>query len=158
MAEYLDKTGLKYFWGKIKDKMPGPLQAYPVGSVYISISSNFNPNTSFGGRWERFGQGRTLIGEGTGNDGGTSMNFTAGSTGGEYTHRLTVAEMPSHHHSRGTYASSVEATGYGLVSGQVAFADRVIVSGRGNTGDEGGDGFHNNIQPYITVYFWKRIA
>ena len=158
MAEYLDKAGLKYFWGKIKSKIPGPLQAYPVGSVYTSISSNFNPNTSFGGTWERFGQGRTLIGEGTGNDGSTSMNFTAGSTGGEYKHKLTIEEMPSHHHQRGTYVSSIEATGYGLASGQVAFADRVIVSGIDDTGDTGGDGFHNNIQPYITVYFWKRIA
>ena len=158
MAKYLDQTGLKYFWGKIKAKMPGPLQAYPVGSVYISISSNFNPNTSFGGTWERFGQGRTLVGEGTGNDGSTSMNFTAGSTGGEYKHKLTIAEMPLHHHSRGTYVSSIEAKGYGLASGQVAFADRVMVSGRDDTGNAGGDGFHNNIQPYITVYFWKRIA
>ena len=41
MANYLDQNGLRYFWGKIKAKMPGPLQAYPVGSVYISISSNF---------------------------------------------------------------------------------------------------------------------
>ena len=35
---------------------------------------------------EQFGQGRTLIGQGTGNDGSTSMSFTANSTGGSYKH------------------------------------------------------------------------
>lgn len=35
---------------------------YPVGSVYISLNASFNPNTSFGGSWDRFGQGRCLWG------------------------------------------------------------------------------------------------
>ena len=61
MAKYLDQTGLKYFWGKIKAKMPGPLQAYPVGSIYMSISSSFNPNTSFGGTCSKNPEGHTLI-------------------------------------------------------------------------------------------------
>lgn len=157
MAKYLDQTGLKYFWGKIKAKMPGPLQAYPVGSVYISISSNFNPNTSFGGTWERFGQGRTLIGEGTGNDGSTSMSFTANSTGGEYKHKLTVEEMPSHKHRQHVAASTGNESGY----------QRYDFNGEGNanlydamhdTRSQGGDTPHNNVQPYITVYFWKRTA
>lgn len=152
MAEFLDKTGLTYFWGKIKTKIPGPLQAYPVGSVYISISSNFNPNTSFGGTWERFGQGRTLIGEGTGNDGSTSMSFTAGSTGGEYKHKLTVDEMPKHHHYISGYSSAFGTNYYyNLVGGTNNYGSK-------NTSDNGGDEPHNNIQPYITVYFWKRTA
>jgi hypothetical protein len=153
MAKYLDQTGLKYFWGKIKDKMPGPLQAYPVGSVYISISYNFNPNTSFGGTWERFGQGRTLIGEGTGDDGSTSMSFTAGSTGGEYKHKLTVDEIPSHSHKY-----------YSPVVQRVATSSSGSTYGNYNkdylirTDYVGGDGYHNNVQPYVTVYFWKRTA
>lgn len=156
MAEYLDKTGLKYFWGKIKAKMPGPLQAYPVGSVYISISSNFNPNTSFGGKWERFGQGRTLIGEGTGNDGSTSMTFTANSTGGEYKHKLTVKEMPSHTHrlqffgGQGTQPYDPYGVGRPMLQGPSPYGQDIDSTG--------GDGSHNNIQPYITVYFWKRTA
>lgn len=152
MAKYLDQNGLKYFWGKIKAKMPGPLQAYPVGSVYISISSNFNPNTSFGGTWERFGQGRTLIGEGTGNDGSTSMTFTANSTGGEYKHKLTVDEMPSHDHYISGYSSAFGTSYYyNLIGGVNNYGSK-------STGKNGGDASHNNIQPYITVYFWKRKA
>lgn len=80
------------------------------------------------------------------------MSFTANNTGGEYKHKLTIKEMPSHTHSvtlahgsvdpcRGlSYASSIAGT----------FSDRV-----NNTG--GGD-FHNNIQPYIVTYMWKRTA
>lgn len=138
MAKYLDQTGLKYFWGKIKAKMPGPLQAYPVGSVYISISSNFNPNTSFGGTWARFGQGRTLIGEGTGNDGTISKTFTANSTGGEYNHSLSRNEIGYIY--------------YGALLNE--------------NGDQMGVHDHDKnmkvkislLQPYITVYFWKRTA
>ena len=56
---------------------------YPVGSIYISTSAT-NPGSFLGGTWQQYGQGRTLIGAGTGNDGSTSMSFTAGSTGGKY--------------------------------------------------------------------------
>lgn len=148
MAKYLDQNGLKYFWGKIKAKIPGPLQAYPVGSVYISISSNFNPNTSFGGTWERFGQGRTLIGEGTGNDGDTSMSFTANSTGGEYKHKLTLKELPS----------SVWNSASGQQTGGLKQAFNIGSQSGANTRATNFDQPHNNIQPYITVYFWKRTA
>ena len=153
MANYLDQNGLRYFWGKIKAKMPGPLQAYPVGSVYISISSNFNPNTSFGGTWERFGQGRTLIGEGTGNDGSTSMSFTANSTGGEYKHKITLKELPN----AIWHSKSGEQTG-GL---KQAFMQVSTSTGGGSGINTLGTNFdqpHNNIQPYITVYFWKRTV
>lgn len=148
MAKYLDQTGLTYFWGKIKARMPGLLQAYPVGSVYISISSNFNPNTSFGGTWERFGQGRTLIGEGTGNDGSTSMSFTANSTGGEYKHKLTLKELPS----------SVWNSDSGQQTGGLKQAFNLGSQSGANTRATNFDQPHNNIQPYITVYFWKRTA
>lgn len=138
MAEYLDKTGLKYFWGKIKAKIPGPLQAYPVGSVYISISSNFNPNKSFGGTWARFGQGRTLIGEGTGNDGTTSKTFTANSTGGEYTHSLSRDEIGYIY-----YGALLNKNG-----DQMGVHDH----------DKNMKAKISLLQPYITVYFWERTA
>lgn len=86
------------------------------------------------------------------------MSFTANSSGGEYKHQLSIDEMPSHNHSRGTYLCSHEASGYGLTRGSVGFADRVIVSGSDNTGNKGGNGRHNNVQPYITVFFWRRTA
>lgn len=75
---------------------------------------------------------------------------------GEKTHTLTVNEMPSHNHrnSRGVMVSSpgakdVPDTSWGTGS---RFAVGV------NTDSTGGGRAHNNIQPSITVYFWKRVA
>lgn len=33
---------------------------YPVGSVYITINSDIDPNTTFGGTWELLQDGRFL--------------------------------------------------------------------------------------------------
>ena len=72
---------------------------YPVGSIYLSTTDT-NPGTYLGGTWESYGQGRTLVGAGEGTDtNGTRQSFLAETTGGEYTHTLGIAEMPSHNHS-----------------------------------------------------------
>lgn len=77
--------------------------SFPVGAVYISVNST-NPSTLFGGVWEEFAQGRTLIGTGT-----SDISFTAGTTGGESNHILSEIEMPSHTHTQNahTHANSV---------------------------------------------------
>ena len=81
------------------------------------------------------------------------MSFSANSTVGEYKHQLSVEEIPSHNHSRRTYLCGYEASGYGLVKGSVGFCDCVMVSGSGDTSNKGGNGRHNNVQSYITVFF-----
>lgn len=124
---------------------------YPVGSIYISTAGT-NPGTFLGGTWTAFATGRTLVGIDT-ND--TDFD-TSEETGGEKTHTLTVNEMPSHNHavyyvSRRTVASSgSNAWDYdpGSTSGNTA----------SNILNTGGDQAHNNLQPYITVYMWKRTA
>lgn len=58
---------------------------WPVGSVYLNVNGT-NPGTFLGGTWVQFGQGRCLVGVGTGNDGSNSMSFTSLSTGGLYNH------------------------------------------------------------------------
>ena len=128
---------------------------FPVGAVYITYN-NVNPGTFLGGTWERFGQGRTLIGEGTGNDGSTSMTFTTNNAGGEYSHKLTVNEMPSHDHK-------LYARGGPTAQTNSPFAEnRPIIQGSNyygfNVSSAGGDTSHNNVQPYIVVYFWRRTA
>ena len=79
-------------------------------------------------------------------------DFTAAATGGEFNHTLTEAEMPAHtHNSQGVY-SGVAGSAAGInwhTSREARDQAPVTLS----TGD---DGSHNNLQPYIVVYFWKR--
>lgn len=147
-------------WDKLVNSIKSAM--YPVGSVYITYN-NVNPGTFLGGTWERFGQGRTLVGEGTGNDGSTSMSFTANSTGGEYKHKLTVDEIPNHKHAvyiqNTTSNPQVNAPQWtvALPNSWKQYASDTKLFGP-STGNAGGDASHNNIQPYITVYFWKRTV
>jgi hypothetical protein len=126
---------------------------YPVGSVYITADKN-NPGNFIGGTWEQFGQGRTLIGEGTGNDGSTSMSFTANSVGGEYKHILVISEIPRHTHGLALFDDSGSQEFYSNAlsskwSKSYKEYDNPVYG-------EGGNKPHNNIQPYTTVYFWMR--
>ena len=120
---------------------------YPVGTVYTNVSNSTNPGTLLGfGTWEALA-GRVLVGK------AASGTFgTAGATGGEETHVLTITEMPSHHHDNGIDFGSGGGSKYGGL-------DRIGDSPNNcNTSDTGGGGAHNNLQPYIVVYMWKRTA
>ena len=129
-------------WNKLVNSIKSAM--YPVGSVYITYN-NVNPGTFLGGTWERFGQGRTLVGEGTGNDGSTSMSFTANSTGGKYysdvlnssdkQYGLRKNDGPTYYTERTIVRSSDVGNGSGERSAKVSL-----------------------VQPYITVHFWKRTA
>lgn len=62
---------------------------YPIGSIYMSVN-NLNPSEVFGGTWEQI-KDKFLLSSGD--------NYDLGDTGGEATHTLTAAELPSHNHS-----------------------------------------------------------
>lgn len=66
---------------------------YPIGSIYISLK-NDNPSRTLGGKWKRCAYGRFLMGV----DETKEPYKTSRLTGGEYEHRLTIAEMPGHNH------------------------------------------------------------
>ena len=69
---------------------------YPVGAVYISVSST-NPESIWAGTsWSAFGAGRTLVGI---NSGDSDFDVSE-ETGGAKTHTLTTAQLPSHTHNQ----------------------------------------------------------
>lgn len=123
---------------------------YPIGSVYISLNET-NPGTYLKGTWEQFGQGRTLIGVGIGNDGINTQVFEVNATGGEYKHKLVIDEIPSHTHKY--YSPIVQAVAPSSDSAYGNYNKEYKI----DTEAAGGDGYHNNVQPYVTVYFWKRV-
>lgn len=134
---------------------------YYIGCVLIDTTGG-NPGTRYGGTWEPFAPGRTLVGVGTGNDGSTSMSFTANGEGGTYTETLTIDQIPSHNHRVRLMPAANEASGYGLTQYQT-FKNRPIITGddtndkRRTLSTSTGDGkSHNNLPPYKVVYYWRR--
>jgi hypothetical protein len=120
---------------------------YPVGSVYINAAVSTNPGTLLGfGTWAAFGAGRVLVGL----DAGDVDFDTVEETGGAKTHTLTVDEMPSHTHTQAGSDNSAPLQ-FGNPSDDFGEVDS-------QTGATGGGQAHNNLQPYIVVYMWKRTA
>lgn len=119
--------------------------AYPVGAIYLSVNGT-DPATLFGGTWERIG-GRFLL--------GADDTYTAGSTGGEAEHTLTIDEMPKHNHSIDNYNTAAgNTTPYMTVQAQSKVGD----GGNVQTLNTGGGKPHNNLPPYLSVYMFKRVS
>lgn len=136
----------------------GSLQAYPVGSIYMSVNST-SPASLFGGTWEQL-QDRFLLAAG-----GT---YSAGSTGGEATHTLTVNEMPNHNHSHpnnghtfswGDRSSTLRYNTGTMEAAGASGNELTSYQGPNNyTNYTGGNAAHNNLPPYLAVYMWKRVS
>lgn len=134
---------------------------YPVGSIYCSVVST-NPNTLFGvGTWVAFGAGKVMVGI---NAAETEFD-TVEETGGEKTHTLNTTEMPTHTHIQDAHGHSVNIhaastsggdgyAAYGTGTGSAYGAANNTATNQ----NAGGGGAHNNLQPYIVVYMWKRTA
>ena len=145
---------------------------YPVGSIYMSTVST-NPATLFGfGTWEAMPAGRVLLAQGKSSWGTT---YNAGSTGGEATHQLTVGELPQHTHTASTNTTGSHAHTYtwrnyqGWAGSKSATSvwENTATNNTGSAGEHshtvtinntGSNQAHNNLQPYIAVYIWKRTA
>lgn len=147
---------------------------YPVGSIYMSTVST-NPATLFGfGTWEAMPAGRVLLAQGKSSWGTT---YNAGSSGGEATHKLTVGEMPSHDHgasisTTGNHTHGYDTYNFNSTDGRNGASRQEWkqphvywqTSTSGNhshnviINNTGSNQPHNNLQPYISVYMWKRSA
>ena len=120
---------------------------YPIGCIYTETTGT-NPGTTFGfGTWVAFGAGRFLLGNGGG--------YSAGATGGSATVTLTSATVPSHTHEMLGSGRSGSTPGAGNFL-QGAVSDTAY--GTVQTGSSGTGGAHENMPPYIVVYFWNRTA
>lgn len=142
------------------------LQTYKLGDIYITTSDS-NPSIRFGyGTWERFAEGKTLVGISTSisNSIPEWVKF-GGREFGDYTHKLVETELPSHTHDYPaddqliqafdlTRSTGFQRSGYDATSELTS----TFNSGWAKTSSRGGNVAHNNVQPSIVVYFWKRIS
>lgn len=125
-----------------------PVAAYPIGSIYMNADDSRDPSVIFGfGTWSPFGAGRVPVGIDS-----TQTEFTPiGKEDGFKTHTLQDTEMPNHSHALGSYGSG---SGGGSPTATTGNSNQ----GTRDTQSAGGGQPHNNLQPYVVVYMWRRTA
>lgn len=135
---------------------------YPVGCYFYSddsrAPSEYIPGLE-GTTWEPTAAGRVLIGAGTA-DSGTV--YKAGDKGGEEKHPLSVDENAEHSHTVYTddnfcavLTGNNNVWKQGLVNINTTAVDGIFTHYIGASGKSKP---HNNMQPYQTVYIFKRTA
>ena len=143
----LEVNGMIYSKGQ-------PVMPSHIGQIIMSttLDTAAKVKAIYGGTWVAWGSGRVPVGVDT-ND--TDFS-TAQKTGGEKKHTLTVAEMPSHKHPIPYRTDTNITTGS---TGQWT-TDPGTSSGSSDSKSiaVGGGSAHNNLQPYITCYMWRRTA
>jgi hypothetical protein len=153
------------------------LQAvYPVGSIYTNATNATNPGTLLGfGTWTAFGAGRVPVGF----NAADPLFDTAEETGGSkdaivvsHTHTIENATL------EGTVGGSIWNLNRNNLTKTGVFSDSTQTNVAAGGGDNahsvvsidfdgthghtasttGSSGTNANLQPYITVYMWKRTA
>ena len=129
----------------------------PIGSIIMGTGDNFATQTAvqaiYNGTWEQIKDVFLLA---------AGDSYIAGSTGGEATHTLTVAELATHSHD-------IIANGTGKRVGfnegnadpdyvRNDYTDTGNIGNQYVTNEVGGNQAHNNMPPYLTVYMWRRTA
>lgn len=118
---------------------------YPIGTIYETTSTDLDTTTKmaahFGGIWEEYGSGKVTVAK------SADTEFdTIGKTGGEKTHTLITTELPA------TTWHSNDQTG-----GIQTYIDSGFTYGMRAFGTDLGQA-HNNLQPYIVVFRYRRTA
>lgn len=125
------------------------LDANPIGTILTTISGT-NPSSYIGGTWQRFANGRTLVGVDE-SDSVTLMK-TANNTGG------SINPLTSHEHAMGIARGSNPNASAGGTGGYSWAETTESDPNVKKTVTKGDSTNHNNWQPFVTVYFWKRTA
>ena len=136
---------------------------YPIGAIYQSAAPT-DPSTFMGGVWERFGNGKVLVGADE-----TDADFNAANKQGG---------VKVHKHDSGTYEAMIGTNGgntdsLGYIAGNknndkiqnststYKIAGQPIGAGKNFnhfTEIAGQSAGSSSLQPYITIYRWRRIA
>lgn len=161
---------------------------YPVGSIYMTVDKDRDPAAFLGGTWERWGQGRVPVGVDENDTifkkaeekGGEKEHQLITSEMPKHDHRGTYTE--THHHTinipgsgdsfiempsgtdavevkyEQTQSASLVRNGSRPIGQQLDIDYTEKVTALYGVPSQGGNAAHNNLQPYITCYMWKRTA
>jgi len=144
---------------------------YPVGSIYTNATNATNPGTLLGfGTWAAFGAGRVMVGF----NGSDPLFDSAEETGGSkdaivvsHTHTATsTVTDPGHNHTSqgGFFGNTIAANTFDRNDANANFSQiptstaTTGITVATTVGSTGSSGTNANLQPYITVYLWKRTA
>ena len=156
---------------------------YPVGSIYINATNSTNPATLLGfGTWSAFGAGRVPVGFDAGNSNFNAAEKTGGSADAvvvAHSHTGNTAgaggfsgsldsgngtgDFGTFRGSSGVFSLSGSAPNrpQGTGGGGSYYTANISVGNHTHsftTDSTGSSGTNANLQPYITVYMWKRTA
>jgi hypothetical protein len=144
---------------------------YPVGSIYTNAAVSTNPATLLGfGTWVAFGTGRVLVGV----DASDTAFDTLGETGGSkdatvvsHTHTATVTDSGHTHGALITppaniadysYSQAIMGASGGGGGVSRAYNTTATTGISVSNSTTGSSGANANLQPYVTVYMWRRTA
>lgn len=165
MVSYLDSSGTQHLITKLLDTV------YPVGSIYITTDDT-SPASFLGGEWERYAQGRTLVGVNTGESpektGGNATHYHSyGVITGEYYGSTVFTAEKSLTPQVGPIifgdtATSIavwakESNGLAITSSKVMGGGAEVRS-IARYRSIGTTNKASSLPPFITVYMWKRQA
>ena len=121
---------------------------FPIGQIVIK-GDNEDYSNWLGFTWERTAVGKVLVGIDSTD---TDLN-TIGKIGAKKTHTVTVDEMPSHNHNIRAGEEGTEVHNeFGPINTSNKNKYQILSL------YSGGSQPHNNLQPYITCYMFKRTA
>lgn len=127
----------------------------PIGSVHVTTNdykSSTEVKAALGyGTWARFAEGKTLVGMST-KAADPVWTKKLKTEFGEYDHKLTIAEIPSHTHDLNFVVSNIRGNTRPATQSTSASPSNLVAS------NVGGDKPHNNVQPSIVVAYWLRTA
>lgn len=128
---------------------------HPVGSLYISENPT-SPAELYGGTWERI-EGKFIM--------GASDAYPAGSTGGSATHTQTVNEIARHNVM---FPNTNSGSGITVPAGGIRLSIAGNIFTFPQEKEENANGYHlpavgssqpmNILNPYYSMYIWRRVA
>ena len=160
------------------------LEAWPIGAIYES-TVNTSPAALFGGDWLPLDDGRLLIGANStyaaGSTGGDATITLTTNQIPAHTHGEKTLTGYTHFRRYGVTAAGTDIGGVNATSGILSktspawsgnhgninatstqfsnpTVDRITVNATHTHDSVGGGQAHSNMQPYLSVYRWKRIA